>query len=84
MGNNNPNGSAVFWFEGRVASYIDNGVSSSMPNWAGTTKYWYQGTPTGYLQGGIGSVGDSPQNLYLAAIYPVVVAVKGRGYALII
>ena len=83
MANNNPRGTAKFWFEGGVSSVIDNGsLSTNTNNWIGTNQYWFQGTPQGYLQGGPGGVGESPANLIIYGY--VVGATKGRAYAIII
>ena len=83
MANDNPKGSAKFWFEGSVASAIDNGTGpNATNNWIGTSSLWYQGKPQGYLQGGSGGPGESPENLIIYGY--VVGAARGRAYAIII
>ena len=76
MANNNPYGTAKYWFNGSVAQVIDIGVASpAVPpdnlttNWIGTTDYWYNGTSSGYLQGSFGDVGESAANLTLKSYY---------------
>lgn len=88
--NINPYGSAEFWFDGDVASTIDNGVNSNSDSFIGSSDYWYQGTPTGYLQGGRGAEGDSVPNLFIDAVsgtpptIPESVTRKTRAYAVIL
>lgn len=83
MANNNPYGTAKYWFEGNTASVIDTGTMSSVTNnWIGTNRFWFQGSPQGYLQGGPGAVGESPANLIIYGY--VIGANKGRAYAIII
>lgn len=65
ISNINPDGTAQFWFDGDVASTIDNGVGTSFDGYIGSSDFWHQGTPTGYVQGGRGIEGESVPNIYI-------------------
>ena len=91
ISNNNPYGSAEFWFDGDVAFTIDNGVNSTYDLYLGTSDFWHQGLPQGYLQGGRGGEGDSDPNLFITPPVdpgvpplPPAVKLKTRAYAVIL
>jgi hypothetical protein len=69
MANQNPEGSAKYWFDGESASAIDNGAPKLSPleeatnNWLGNSNYWFRGSPQGFLQGGPGTIAESPENI---------------------